>query len=211
MKLLFLMYVSTFGSKTDKEAISAQILEDHEASDINDFVVSQINQIILMAPQVQNAKNVLEGDKHVANVQQTLMSASYPLLELWNKIISKEEDFEFDAEELLKQRLRVIGSFFQGLNTTHRRRCFKGCLAKEFSSLSDLDSDEGLSPFLSASNLTEKIKSQTEITSLSRKLVVSPLSLTYKPRQEHKCQGEREKFISEKEAIQEEQELERGT
>ena len=89
-----------------------------------------------MAPKVQSAKNIQEGDKHVAIVQQVLMSASYPLLKLWNKIISQEEDFEFEAEELLKdiqQSLCAIGSSFQSLNT-HRRRCFKGCLAKEFSS-----------------------------------------------------------------------------
>ena len=91
-----------FGSKTDKEAISAQILEDHGTPDINNFVVLQINRTILMAPKVQSAKNVLEGDKRVANVQQMLMSASYPLLKLWSKIISQEEDFEFEAEELLK-------------------------------------------------------------------------------------------------------------
>ena len=178
-------YVSKyFGTKTDKEAISAQILEDHGAPDINNFVVPQINQTILMAPKVQTAKNVLEGDKHVANVQQMLMSASYPLLQLWNKIISQEEDFEFEAEELLKgiqQNLCAIGSSFQSLNT-HRRRRFKGCLAKEFSSLADSDSDEGLSPFLFGSNLAEKIKSQTEINSLSRKIVVSPPNPAYKPR-----------------------------
>ena len=77
-------YVSKyFGTKTNKEAISAQILEDHGALDINNFVVPQINQTILMTPKVQTAKNVLEGDKHVANVQQMLMSTSYPLLQLW--------------------------------------------------------------------------------------------------------------------------------
>ena len=76
-------YVSKyFGTKADKEAISAQMLEDHGAPDINNFVVPQINQTTLMAPKVQTAKNVLEGDKHVANVQQMLMSASYPLLQL---------------------------------------------------------------------------------------------------------------------------------
>ena len=90
----------------------------------------------------------MEGNKHVANVQQMLMSVSYPLPKLWSKIISQEEDFEFEAEELLKdiqQSLCAIGSSFQSLDT-HRRRRFKGCLAKEFSS--SADSDEGLSPIL---------------------------------------------------------------
>ena len=124
-----------------------------------------------MAPKVQSAKNVPESDKHVANVQQMLMSASYPLLKLWSKIISQEEDFDFETEELLKdiqQNLCAIGSSFEGLYT-HRRRRFKGCLAKEIFYLADSDSDEGLSPFLFGSNLAEKIKSQTEINSLSRK------------------------------------------
>ena len=187
-------YVSKyFGTKTDKEAISAQILEDHGAPDINNFVVPQINQTILMASKVQTVKNVLEGDKHVANVQQMLMSASYPLLQLWNKIISQEEDFEFEAEELLtgiQQSLCAIRSSCQSLNT-HRRRRFKGCLAKEFSSLADSDSDEDLSPFLFGSNLAEKIKSQTEINSLNRKIVVSPPNLLTS--QGHKCQGGKRK------------------
>ena len=37
-------------------------------------------------------------------------------------------------------------------------------------------------PFLFGSNLAEKIKSQTEINSLSRKIVVSPPNPAYKPR-----------------------------
>ena len=127
-----------------------------------------------MAPKVQSAKNVLEGDKHVASVQWMLMSASYPLLKLWSKIILQKEDFEFEAEELLKD-------IQQSLNT-HRRRHFKGCLAKEFSSLADSDSDDGLSPFLFGSNLAEKIKYRTEINSLSRKIVVPPPNPTYNPR-----------------------------
>ena len=57
---------------------------------------------MLMAPEVQSTKDVLESDKHVANVQQMLMSASYPVLKLWSKIISQKEDFEFEAEELLR-------------------------------------------------------------------------------------------------------------
>ena len=78
------LYVSNyFGSNSDKVAISAQILEDHGASGIDNFVVPQINQTILMASKVhyQSAKNVLEGDKHVANIQQMLMSASPEALE----------------------------------------------------------------------------------------------------------------------------------
>ena len=64
------------------------------------FVSDHLNQTILMAPKVQGAKNVQEGDKHAANVQQMLMSASHPLLKLWSKIISQEEDFKFEAKEL---------------------------------------------------------------------------------------------------------------
>ena len=48
--------------------------------------------------------------------------------------------------------------------------------------MADSDSDEGLSPFLFGSNLAEKIKSQAEINSLSRKIIVSPPNSTYKPR-----------------------------
>ena len=46
-------YISKhFDSKTDKEAISVQILEDHGTPDVSNFVVPQINQTILIAPKV---------------------------------------------------------------------------------------------------------------------------------------------------------------
>ena len=55
-------YVSKyFGNKTDKEAISAQILEDHGAPDINNFAVPQINQTTFMAPKVQSARKCSGG------------------------------------------------------------------------------------------------------------------------------------------------------
>ena len=64
------------------------------------------------------------------------------------------------AKELLndiQQSCCAIGSsFFQSLNA-HRERHSKGCLAKEFSSLVDSDYNEGVSLFLFASNLAQKI------------------------------------------------------
>ena len=45
-----------FGNKTNKEAISAQILEDHGVPNINNFVASQINQTILMASRSRAQK-----------------------------------------------------------------------------------------------------------------------------------------------------------
>ena len=96
----------------------------------------------------------------MSNVHQMLVSPSYPHLKLWSNIISQQEDLEFEAEELLKdiqQSLCAIGSSFRSLNT-HRERHSKGCLAKEFSSLADSDYDEGVSLFLFASILAQKIQ-----------------------------------------------------
>ena len=83
----------------------------------------------------------LEGDKHVAKskVYQLLMSPCYPLLKLWSNIISQQEDWEFKAEELLKdmqQSLCAIRSSFRSLKA-HRERHYKSWLAREFSSLVD--------------------------------------------------------------------------
>ena len=67
--------------------------------------------------------------------------------------------WNLEAEELLKdmqQSLCAIGSSFQSLNA-HRERHSKGCLAREFSSLVDSDYDKGVSLFLFALNLAQKI------------------------------------------------------
>ena len=75
--------------------------------------------------------------------------------------------------------------------------------------MADSDSDEGLSPFVFGSNLAEKSKSQTEINSLSRKIIVSPHNSTYKSSAQM-SRGKRKVYLR-KRAIQEEEELDRVT
>ena len=60
--------------------------------------------------------------------------------------------------------------------------------------MADSDSDKGLSPFLFGSNLAEKIKSQTEINSLIRKIVVSPPNPADKPRAQM-SRGKRKDYL----------------
>ena len=74
--------------------------------------------------------NILEGNNGVGNIQEFIMSASFPLIKLWQSIISSDEDLE--AEEILdrvQQSLFCIGSAFAGLNI-HRKKRFKSVLSK---------------------------------------------------------------------------------
>lgn len=164
-----------FGSKIDRDAIQSQISEDHGIPEIPNFIPPQINETILRAQKVQNARNVLEGDKHITAIQQMLVASSLPLIKLWNNLLATQHennDYCIDIEEVVKivqQSLCAIGSSFRGLNT-HRRRRFKGCLAKEFESLADSDSEDGLSPYLFGSNLAEKVKSQADMNAICKKI-----------------------------------------
>ena len=101
------------------------------------------------------------------------MSASFPLLKLWQSIISSDEDLE--AEEVLdrvQQSLFCMGSAFAGLNL-HRKKRFKSVLTKEFSALADEEGKSSeLSGYLFGEDLSEKIKEQLESNRITRRVVV---------------------------------------
>ena len=76
--------------------VKSVIKEEVGVSNIKNFVVPQINPQILNSDRVQANKNIL-GDNRVGNIQEFILSASFPLIKLWQSIISSDEDME--AEE----------------------------------------------------------------------------------------------------------------
>ena len=87
--------------------VKSVIKEEVGVANINNFVVPEINPQILNSDKVQDNKNILEGDNRVGNIQEFILPASFPLLKLWQSIISSDEDLE--AEEVLD---RVQQSLF---------------------------------------------------------------------------------------------------
>ena len=81
-------------SNTVKSVVKEQI----GVPNIKNFVVPEINPHILNSDRVQANKNILEGDSRVGNIQEFILSASFPLIKLWQSIISSDEDLE--AEEV---------------------------------------------------------------------------------------------------------------
>ena len=82
---------------------------------IEDFVVPKVNPQILNSEKVQQNRNTVEGDKRVSEIQDSAFAASWPLISLWNKIVTSDEGIE--AEEVLdrlQQSLMCIGSAFKG-------------------------------------------------------------------------------------------------
>ena len=62
--------------------VKSVIKEEVGVPNINNFVVPEINPQILNSDKVQANKNVLEGDNRVGNIQEFILSASFPLLKL---------------------------------------------------------------------------------------------------------------------------------
>ena len=100
-------YVNRHFSKMFSNTVKSVIKEEVGVPNINNFVVPEINPQILNSDKVQANKNILEGDNRVGNIQEFILSASFPLLKLWQSIISSDEDLE--AEEVLD---RVQQSLF---------------------------------------------------------------------------------------------------
>ena len=81
---------------------------------------------------MQQNRNIVEGDKRVSEIQVSAFAASWPLISLWNKIVTSYEDIEAEGVlDRLQQSLMCIGSVFRGLSV-HRRKRFRSCLTKEF-------------------------------------------------------------------------------
>ena len=166
-------YVNRHFSKMFSNTVKSVIKEEVGVPNINNFVVPEINPQILNSDKVQANKNILEGDNRVGNIQEFILSASFPLLKLWQSIISSDEDLE--AEEMLdrvQQSLFCMGSAFAGLNL-HRKKRFKSVLTKEFSALADEEGRSSeLSGYLFGEDLSEKIKEQLESNRITRRVVV---------------------------------------
>ena len=166
-------YVNQHYSKMFSNTVKSVIKEEAGVPNINNFVVPEINPQILNSDKVQANKNILEGDNRVGNIQEFILSASFPLLKFWQSIISSDEDLE--AEEVLdrvQQSLFCMGSAFAGLNL-HRKKRFKSVLTKEFSALADEEGKSSeLSGYLFGEDLSEKIKEQLESNRITRRVVV---------------------------------------
>ena len=128
----------------------------------------------MAADKVQISKNITEGDNYIKAIQDISITASFPMVKLWDSILKNDENL--DAEQvvnLVQQSLCAIGSAFQPLNN-HCRKWFKACLTKKFRYLADDQlnkSETTLSPWLFGLNLEEQIKSKVDSSTISRKVI----------------------------------------
>ena len=166
-------YVNRHFSKMFSNTVKSVIKEEVGVPNINNFVVPEINPQILNSDKVQANKNILEGDNRVGNIQEFILSASFPLLKLWQSIISSDEDLEVEKVlDRVQQSLFCMGSAFAGLNL-HRKKRFKSVLTKKFSALVDEEGKSSeLSGYLFGEDLSEKIKEQLESNRITRRVVV---------------------------------------
>ena len=142
---------------------------------IEDFVVPKVNPQIVNSEKVQQNRNIVEGKKMVSEIQDSAFAASWPLISLWHKIVTSDEDIE--AEEVLdrlQQSLMCIRSTFKG-SSVHSHKRFRSCLTKEFSSLTDEKdpTSDKLSEYLFGNDLSERIKQQLETSQITRRVVTN--------------------------------------
>ena len=168
-------YITKFFNKKSKdETIRENIIKDTGIPLSNNFVSPVVNPPILAAGKVQNSKNITEGNNYIKAIEDILITASFPMVKLWDSILKSNKNL--DAEQvvnLVQQSLCAIDSAVQSLNT-HLRKRFQRCLTKEFGSLADNQpnkSEPTLSPWFFGSNLEEQIKSKVDSSTISRKVI----------------------------------------
>ena len=107
-----------------------------------------------------------------SEVHDFAFPASWPLISLWHKIVTSNEDLE--AEEVLdrvQQFLMCIRLNFKG-PSIHMCERFRSCLARELSSLTNEKDPtyRRLSKYLFDNHLSEKIKQQLETSKITRRV-----------------------------------------
>ena len=75
-------YVNRHFSKMFPNNVKSVIKEEAGVPNIKNFMVPEINPQILNSNRVQANKNISEGDNRVGNIQEFILSASFPLLKL---------------------------------------------------------------------------------------------------------------------------------
>ena len=86
---------------------------------INNFVSPAVNPLILAADKVQNSKNFTKGDNYIKAVQNMLITASFPMIKLWDSILKKDENLDAEQNVNLAQRsLCAEGRYFSGSGST---------------------------------------------------------------------------------------------
>ena len=97
--------------------IKSVVEEEVGVPDIKNFSIPEINPQILNSERVQAKKNILEETNRVSNIQEFILSASFPLIKLWQSIISSDEGLETDEVlDRIQQPLFCMGSAFARLN-----------------------------------------------------------------------------------------------
>ena len=75
------------------------------------FRGSEGEPTILNSEKVQQNRNIVEGDKRVSEIQVSAFAASWPLISLWNKIVTSDEDIKAEGVlDRLQQSLMCIAS-----------------------------------------------------------------------------------------------------
>ena len=75
-------YVNQHFSKTFSNNVKSIIKEEVGVPDTKNFLVPEINPQILNSDRDQASKNILEGDNRVSNIQEFILSARFPLINL---------------------------------------------------------------------------------------------------------------------------------
>ena len=93
-------YTTKFFSKKSKdEAIHENIIKDTGIPLINSLVSPAINPPILAADKVQSSKNIREWDNYIKAVQNMLITASFPMIKLWDSILKNDKNL--DVEQVI--------------------------------------------------------------------------------------------------------------
>ena len=74
--------------------LSKTQVNNFEITLINNIVSAAVNPPILAADKVQNSNSITEGYNYIKAIQDILITASFPMVKLWDSILKNDENLE---------------------------------------------------------------------------------------------------------------------
>ena len=111
-------------NKSDISEIKNDICQPNIPNGRNYFCPPLLNNSIHRAAnKAKESKGIIEGDKILSCIQNQIVTSSFPLLRIWQQLLSGEKDMSMEeVAGALQRSIVLMGSTFAGVSSFRRYR-----------------------------------------------------------------------------------------
>ncbi len=125
------------------------------------FAVPKVNEMLLRNKTVKDDKGLKGGDDILSEIQSKVLTACFPLMQVWQPMLCGEEITEAEALSAIQRSIALLGSAFASI-TSFRRYRFRRLIKQDFESVCKNNTDGKPCKHLFGDDLPSQIKKISE-------------------------------------------------